>query len=61
MSIPPKIRDLFADWGRKGGAQGGRKRARTLSPERRKEIAKKAASARWKGHRPKRRSKKKPT
>ncbi len=33
--------------GRKGGLKGGRARAATLSPERRSEIAKKAAAARW--------------
>lgn len=34
--------------GRLGGAKGGRARAEKLSPARRKSIAKKAASARWK-------------
>jgi len=33
--------------GRLGGLKGGRARAEKLSPERRKEIAKKAAQARW--------------
>ena len=33
--------------GRKGGAKGGRARAKKLSPERRSEIARKAAQARW--------------
>ena len=33
--------------GRKGGLKGGKARAKKLSPERRKEIAKKAAAARW--------------
>ena len=33
--------------GRLGGLKGGRARAEKLSPERRKEIAIKAASARW--------------
>lgn len=32
---------------RKGGIKGGKKRASTLTPERRREIAKKAARARW--------------
>ena len=32
---------------RKGAAQGGEKRARELTPERRREIAKAAALARW--------------
>lgn len=34
--------------GRLGGLKGGRARAEKLSKERRKEIAKKAAEARWK-------------
>jgi hypothetical protein len=33
--------------GRKGGLKGGKARAAKLSPERRREIAKKAAEARW--------------
>lgn len=33
--------------GRKGGLKGGKARAKALSPERRKEIAKKAIKARW--------------
>lgn len=34
--------------GRKGGLKGGKARADALSPKKRKEIAKKAAEARWK-------------
>ena len=33
--------------GRKGGKKGGKARAAKLSPERRSEIARKAAAARW--------------
>lgn len=33
--------------GRKGGLKGGKARAERLSPERRSEIAKKAAKTRW--------------
>lgn len=33
--------------GRLGGLKGGKARAEKLSPEERKEIAKKAAKARW--------------
>jgi hypothetical protein len=33
--------------GRLGGRKGGKARAEKLSPERRREIAKKAAAARW--------------
>jgi len=34
--------------GRLGGLKGGKARAANLSPKRRKQIAKKAAKARWK-------------
>jgi hypothetical protein len=41
-------RDLAAVLlGRRGGLKGGRARANSLSPERRAEIAAKAARARW--------------
>lgn len=33
--------------GRKGGLKGGKARAEKLTPERRKEIAQKAANTRW--------------
>ena len=33
--------------GRLGGKKGGRARAKSLSPKRRKEIARQAAAARW--------------
>lgn len=33
--------------GRMGGLKGGKARAESLTPERRKEIAKKAAAKRW--------------
>jgi len=33
--------------GKLGGAKGGTARARSLTPERRKEIAEQAAAARW--------------
>jgi hypothetical protein len=33
---------------RRGAAEGGQKRAATLTPERRRDIAKRAAQARWK-------------
>jgi len=33
--------------GRLGGLKGGKARANSLTPEKRKEIAKKAAQARW--------------
>lgn len=41
-------RDLAAVlMGRRGGLKGGRARAKALTPERRKEIAQRAAAARW--------------
>jgi hypothetical protein len=41
------MRELARKLGRRGGLKGGKARAEKLSPERRKEIAKKAANARW--------------
>jgi hypothetical protein len=35
--------------GKLGGAKGGKLRAEKLSPDRRSEIARKAADARWRG------------
>ena len=35
--------------GRKGGLKGGKARAASMTPERRAEIARKAAEIRWKG------------
>lgn len=39
---------LAAELGRRGGLKGGKARAATMSPERRAEIARAAATARWK-------------
>lgn len=36
--------------GRQGGLKGGRARAAALTPQRRREIAQKAAQARWSKH-----------
>ena len=44
---PPKNPAAVA-LGRLGGKKGGKARAKALTPERREEIAKKAAEARWK-------------
>jgi len=45
---PPKKKNPAAvALGRLGGLKGGKARAKKLSPERRKEIAKKAIEARW--------------
>ena len=45
-----RVEDAEADVAegqRKGGLKGGRARAEALAPERRKEIARHAAEARW--------------
>lgn len=39
--------DLGKEYARKGGLKGGRARAEKLSPEQRREIARKAANVRW--------------
>lgn len=41
------IKAAAAALGRKGGLKGGTARANSLTPERRAEIAKKAAAKRW--------------
>lgn len=43
----PEKDPLAVELGRRGGLKGGRARAESLSEERRIEIAKKAAAARW--------------
>lgn len=43
MRLPAEIRDRFRRYGR----EGGKIRAARISPERRKEIARQAATARW--------------
>jgi hypothetical protein len=48
MPEPPK-NPAAVSLGRLGGLKGGKARADALTPERRAEIAKKAADARWKG------------
>jgi hypothetical protein len=45
--LPEEVLNFFRKEGRKGGLKGGPARARTLTPKRRKEIARKAAAARW--------------
>jgi hypothetical protein len=46
--IEDKKRDPGTEANRKGGLKGGKARAKALSPEKRKEIAEKAAKHRWK-------------
>lgn len=48
---PPEKNPAAVELGRLGGLKGGKARAKKLSKKRRSEIAKKAARARWKGHR----------
>lgn len=45
-----EISKYLAEIGRKGGIVGGKARKDKLTPERRKEIAKKAAKTRWGKH-----------
>jgi hypothetical protein len=45
----PKKNPAAVTLGRLGGLKGGKARADSLSPAKRKAIAKKAALARWKG------------
>jgi hypothetical protein len=40
---PKELREYFARFGK----QGGKKRARNMTPEERKESARRAAQARW--------------
>ena len=45
---PPQTESRHARAGRAGGIKGGKSRAKRLSEERRSEIARAAAEARWK-------------
>jgi hypothetical protein len=47
VEITPEMRAAAAAFGRIGGKIGGKRRAAKLSDARKKEIAKKAAEARW--------------
>ncbi|MEQ9400139.1 MAG: hypothetical protein RJQ04_13340 [Longimicrobiales bacterium] len=47
LAIVPKPENPAVQLGRKGGKKGGKARAEKLSAERRSEIARKAARARW--------------
>lgn len=46
--VPSSISKYLATIGRKGGLKGGKARKDKLTAKRRREIAKKAAKARWK-------------
>lgn len=43
-----EVKNAAAALGRLGGLKGGKARAASLTPEKRKEIAQKAAAKRWK-------------
>lgn len=45
--LPPDVHSFFVAMGRKGGKIGGRALAAKLTPEERKENARKAVLARW--------------
>lgn len=45
---PPEKNKAAQELGRLGGLKGGKARAEKLTPERRSDIAKRAAMARWK-------------
>lgn len=47
QTLPDDIRAYFVGMGARGGRTGGKRRLETITPERRKEIAKKAVMARW--------------
>ena len=45
--IRDDVLDLFRAWGREGGKKGGSLRWKGVTPEQRREIARKAGQARW--------------
>jgi hypothetical protein len=45
-----EISRVMAAMGRRGGKIGGKRRLTTMTPEQRREIAQKAARARWNKH-----------
>ena len=46
--LPSEVLEFFKKQGSKGGRIGGKLRLEKITPERRSEIAQKAAAARWK-------------
>ena len=48
--VPPRKNPHAVALSKLGASKGGQARAAKLSDRKRKEIAKKAAAARWKGH-----------
>jgi hypothetical protein len=47
QALPEDIKAFFVEMGARGGRIGGKRRLEKISPERRKEIARKASTARW--------------
>jgi hypothetical protein len=45
--VPTDISEYMAKIGRKGGQIGGKRRLDTMTPAKRKKLARKAAKARW--------------
>lgn len=45
--VSPEVREAATVLSRLGASKGGRSRAASLTPERRREIARKAISSRW--------------
>jgi hypothetical protein len=45
--LPPEVAEFFRKQGAKGGKLSGAARMEKITPERRTEIARKAAAARW--------------
>jgi hypothetical protein len=50
--LDAKTLEIFRAFGRAGGKVGGDARAKKLTAEERREIARKAAQARWRKERP---------
>jgi|SRR5579864_6587196 len=51
-ATPLEISRVMAELGRRGGRIGGKKRAQSLTAQKRKQIAAKAARARWDNAKP---------
>jgi hypothetical protein len=47
VPVPKSLSAYMSAMGRKGGAIGGKRRLLTMTPEKRREAAQKAAKARW--------------
>jgi hypothetical protein len=47
QQLPDDIKAFFVEMGARGGRIGGKRRLETITPERRKEIARGAVAARW--------------